>query len=38
MRDLSPFLRLDNFTETLEESDFLLDGGDLLLVQWPEMI
>ncbi len=34
----TPFLRLDNFTETLEESDFLLDGGDLLLVQWPDMI
>jgi len=29
---------LENFTEKLEESDFLLDGGDLLLVQWFDVI
>ncbi len=31
----TPFLVLENFTEELEETDFLLDGGDLLLARWP---
>ena len=31
------FMSLENYTETLEESDFLLDGGDLLLVRWPDV-
>lgn len=29
---------LRNFTEELEESDFLTDGGDLLLAQWPDVV
>ena len=34
----TPFLVLENFTEDLEETDFLLDGGDLLLAWWPDIV